>query len=116
MITTWSAPDLCLMQDIVARMPTLSFIDPGTCWCFPRRTLDDAEARVARPAAASSPAASLQLFLGAIVHRQARHHSAGQEWFVAESVPLVGTRRMEERLSFSLPRLGSVAGSFAKEG
>ena len=92
-----------LMQDIVARVPTLSFIDPADLLVFARAGRSTAEGAFATCHCLSLPASEPGYYFwrDRTTHRITRR----SEWFVTKSpVVTVGTRRIKYMLSFSLPR------------
>jgi len=92
-----------LMQDIVARVPTLSFIDIGSLLVFARSGRSSAEGAFATCHCLSLPPSDPGYYFwrdrasGSITRRS--------EWFVTKS-PLVtlGARRVNYMVSFALPR------------
>ena len=92
-----------LMQDIVERVPSLSFIDVADILVFARSGRSDAEGAFATCHCLSLPASEPGYYFwrdrasGCITRRS--------EWFVTKSpVVTVGQRRIKYLLSFALPR------------
>jgi hypothetical protein len=92
-----------LMQDVVARVPTLSFIDIADVLVFARAGRSNAEGAFATCHCLTLPASDPGYYFW-------RDRATGQitrrsEWFVTKS-PLVtlGTRPVKYMLSFTLPR------------
>ena len=92
-----------LMQDIVARVPTLSFIDIGDVLVFARSGRSDAEGAFATCHCLTLPASEPGYYFW-------RDRSNGRltrrsEWFVTKSpVVTVGRRGLKYLMSFALPR------------
>ena len=92
-----------LMQDIVARVPTLSFIDPADLLVFARAGRSTAEGAFATCHCLSLPASEPGYYFWR--DRSTHRITHRSEWFVTKSpVVTVGTRRIKYMLSFSLPR------------
>src|SRR5436190_6801973 len=92
-----------LMQDIVARVPTLSFIDPGDVLVFARAGRSTAEGAFATCHCLSLPSSEPGYYFwrdrgtGRITRRS--------EWFVTKSPTVtIGTREIKYLVSFTLPR------------
>jgi len=92
-----------LMQDIVLRVPTLSFIDIADVLIFARSGRSKAEGAFATCHCLSLPASEPGYYFW-------RDRSTGRitrrsEWFVTKSPDLmIGTRTIKYMLSFTLPR------------
>jgi hypothetical protein len=92
-----------LMQDVVARVPTLSFIDIGNLLVFARSGRSSAEGAFATCHCLSLPASDPGYYFW-------RDRSSGRitrrsEWFVTKSpVVTLGPRRVNYMISFALPR------------
>src|SRR6267378_6357985 len=92
-----------LMQDIVARVPTLSFIDPGDVLIFARAGRSTAEGAFATCHCLSLPASEPGYYFWR--DRSTRELTRRSEWFVTKSpVVTIGTRPVNYMLSFALPR------------
>src|SRR5437879_8669472 len=92
-----------LMRDIVARVPTLSFINMNDVLVFARSGRTNAEGAFATCHCLSLPASEPGYYFwrDRTTHRVTRR----SEWFVTKSpVVTIGTRRLKYMLSFSLPR------------
>ena len=92
-----------LMQDIVARVPTLSFIDVGDVLVFARAGRSNAEGAFATCHCLSLPPSEP----GYYFWRDRTTHTLTRrsEWFVTKSpVVTIGGRRVKYMLSFALPR------------
>jgi hypothetical protein len=92
-----------LMQDIVARVPTLSFIDQADVLVFARSGRSHAEGAFATCHCLSLPASEPGYYFwrDRTTHRITRR----SEWFVTKSpVVTIGTRTLKYMLSFALPR------------
>jgi len=92
-----------LMQDIVERVPTLSFIDPGDVLVFARAGRSTAEGAFATCHCLSLPASEPGYYFwrDRATHRITRR----SEWFVTKSpVVTIGARPIKYMLSFALPR------------
>ncbi len=92
-----------LMQDVVARVPTLSFIDVGDVLVFARAGRSNAEGAFATCHCLTLPASEPGYYFW-------RDRATGQitrrsEWFVTKSpVVTLGTRQIKYLVSFALPR------------
>ena len=92
-----------LMQDIVARVPTLSFIDPGDVLVFARAGRSSAEGAFATCHCLTLPASEPGYYFWR--DRATQRITRRSEWFVTKSpVVTVGTRPVKYMLSFALPR------------
>ncbi len=92
-----------LMEDIVARVPTLSFIDMSSVLVFARSGRSDAEGAFATCHCVSLPPSEPGYYFwrdrksGALTRRS--------EWFVTRSPQVtVGTSQVDYMISFTLPR------------
>jgi hypothetical protein len=92
-----------LMQDIVERVPTLSFIDIGDVMVFARSGRSDAEGAFATCHCLTLPASDPGYYFwrdrgnGRLTRRS--------EWFVTKSpVVTIGRRELKYLMSFALPR------------
>ena len=92
-----------LMQDIVARVPTLSFIDMADVLVFARFGRSHAEGAFATCHSLGLPPSEPGYYFWR--DRETGRVTRRSEWFVTKS-PLVtiGTRRMKYMMSFALPR------------
>jgi hypothetical protein len=92
-----------LMEDIVARVPTLSFIDMSRVLIFARAGRTDAEGAYATCHCVSLPVSEPGYYFW-------RDRSTGQltrrsEWFVTKSPEVqIGTQPIDYMVSFALPR------------
>jgi hypothetical protein len=92
-----------LMQDIVARVPTLSFIDIGDVLVFARFGRSRAEGAFATCHSLSLPASEPGYYFWR--DRASGRITRRSEWFVTKSpVVTLGTRQMKYLMSFALPR------------
>src|ERR1044071_2113668 len=92
-----------LMQDVVARVPTLSFIDPGDVLVFARAGRSSAEGAFATCHCLSLPASEPGYYFWR--DRGTRRITRRSEWFVTKSpIVTIGARRIKYMLSFALPR------------
>src|SRR5437762_6461108 len=92
-----------LMQDIVARVPTLSFIDPADVLVFARAGRSTAEGAFATCHSLSLPASEPGYYFWR--DRATGRITRRSEWFVTKSpVVTVGTRQIKYLMSFALPR------------
>ena len=92
-----------LMQDIVARVPALSFIDIADVLVFARFGRSKAEGAFATCHSLSLPASEPGYYFWR--DRATGHITRRSEWFVTKSpVVTVGTRQMQYLMSFALPR------------
>jgi hypothetical protein len=92
-----------LMQDIVARVPTLSFIDVGDVLVFARAGRSNAEGAFATCHCLSLPPSEP----GYYFWRDRTTHTLTRrsEWFVTKSPAVtIGGRRVKYMVSFALPR------------
>jgi hypothetical protein len=92
-----------LMQDIVTRVPTLSFIDVADVLVFARSGRTNAEGAFATCHCLTLPASEPGYYFWR--DRSSQRITRRSEWFVTKS-PLVtvGTRSIKYMISFSLPR------------
>src|SRR4029450_3463314 len=93
-----------LMQDIVRRVPPLSFIDPADVVMFARSGRSDAEGAFATRHCLTRPAgeACYYFWRDRATHQITRR----SEWFVTKSpVVTVGGREIKHMISFPLPRV-----------
>lgn len=92
-----------LMQDVVTRVPTLSFIDPADVLVFARAGRTDADGPFATCHCLTLPASEQGYYFW-------RDRNSGQitrrsEWFVTKSpIVTVGGRQLKYMISFALPR------------
>jgi hypothetical protein len=92
-----------LMQDIVARVPTLSFIDVADVLVFARSGRSNAEGAFATCHCLTLPASDPGYYFwrDRSTHRITRR----SEWFVTKSPTVtIGTRTIKYMISFALPR------------
>jgi len=92
-----------LMQDVVERVPTLSFIDMADVLVFARAGRSNAEGAFATCHCLTLPASEPGYYFwrDRTTHRITRR----SEWFVTKSpVVTVGTRQIKYMISFALPR------------
>jgi hypothetical protein len=93
----------CLMQDVVTRVPTLSFIDPADVLVFARAGRSDADGPFATCHCLTLPQSEQGYYFW-------RDRSSGRitrrsEWFVTKSpVVTIGGRQVKYMISFALPR------------
>ncbi len=92
-----------LMEDIVARVPTLSFIDMADVLVFARNGRSDAEGAFATCHCLTLPASEPGYYFWR--DRLTKRITRRSEWFVTKSPMVsVGTRSIKYMLSFALPR------------
>ena len=92
-----------LMQDVVARVPTLSFIDIADVLVFARFGRSNAEGAFATCHSLSLPASEPGYYFWR--DRASGRITRRSEWFVTKSpVVAIGTRQMKYLMSFALPR------------
>jgi len=92
-----------LMQDVVARVPTLSFIDIGSLLVFARSGRSSAEGAFATCHCLSLPASDPGYYFWR--DRASGRITRRSEWFVTKSpVVTLGPRRVNYMISFALPR------------
>lgn len=92
-----------LMQDVVARVPTLSFIDVADVLVFARFGRSQAEGAFATCHSLSLPPSEPGYYFWR--DRASGRITRRSEWFVTKSpVVTVGTRQMKYLMSFALPR------------
>jgi hypothetical protein len=92
-----------LMQDIVRRVPTLSFIDVADVLVFARSGRSSAEGAFATCHCLTLPASEPGYYFWR--DRKTRNITRRSEWFVTQSpVVTIGARRIKYMVSFSLPR------------
>lgn len=92
-----------LMQDIVARVPTLSFIDIGNLLVFARSGRSSAEGAFATCHCLSLPASDPGYYFWR--DRASGRITRRSEWFVTKSPAVsLGARRINYMISFALPR------------
>ena len=92
-----------LMQDIVSRVPELSFIDVADVLVFARAGRSNAEGAFATCHCLSLPASEPGYYFWR--DRRTGQITRRSEWFVTKSpVVLVGTRQIKYLISFALPR------------
>jgi hypothetical protein len=92
-----------LMQDIVARVPTLSFIDIGDVLVFARSGRSNAEGAFATCHSLSLPASEPGYYFWR--DRASNRITRRSEWFVTRSPHVtIGTRSIKYMISFALPR------------
>ncbi len=92
-----------LMQDVVSRVPTLSFIDMADVLVFARSGRSDAEGAFATCHCLTLPASEPGYYFWR--DRSTRALTRRSEWFVTKSPAVtVGTREIKYMLSFALPR------------
>ena len=91
------------MQDVIARVPTLSFIDIADVLVFARFGRSNAEGAFATCHSLSLPASEPGYYFWR--DRASGRITRRSEWFVTKSpVVTVGTRQMTYLMSFALPR------------
>src|SRR5581483_688782 len=92
-----------LMQDIVRRVPTLSFIDVADVLVFARSGRSNAEGAFATCHCLTLPPSEPGYYFWR--DRKSGHITRRSEWFVTKS-PFVtlGTRPIKYMISFALPR------------
>jgi hypothetical protein len=92
-----------LMQDVVARVPTLSFIDMADMLVFARNGRSNADGAYATCHCLTLPPSEPGYYFWR--DRTTRELTRRSEWFVTKSpVVTVGTRQIKYMLSFALPR------------
>jgi len=92
-----------LMEDIVARVPTLSFIDMGRIMVFGRAGRSDAEGAYATCHCVCLPASEPGYYFWR--DRGTGNLTRRSEWFVTKSpVVTIGTKQIDYMISFTLPR------------
>ena len=92
-----------LMQDIVERVPTLSFMDMQDVLAFARSGRSNAEGAFATCHCLSLPASEPGYYFWR--DRSTQRITRRSEWFVTKSpVVKVGTREIKYMISFALPR------------
>ena len=92
-----------LMQDIVARVPPLSFIDMADVLVFARSGRSQAEGAFATCHSLGLPASEPGYYFWR--DRESGRITRRSEWFVTKSpVVTIGTRQVKYLMSFSLPR------------
>jgi hypothetical protein len=92
-----------LMQDVVARVPALSFIDIADVLVFARFGRSDAEGAFATCHSLGLPPSEPGYYFWR--DRATGRVTRRSEWFVTKSpVVTIGTRRMKYLMSFALPR------------
>jgi hypothetical protein len=92
-----------LMDDIVARVPTLSFIDMSRVLVFARPGRSDAEGAYATCHCISLPPSAPGYYFWR--DRDTRRLTRRSEWFVTKSPEVtIGGRRIDYMISFVLPR------------
>jgi hypothetical protein len=92
-----------LMQDVVSRVPALSFIDMSDVLVFARSGRSNAEGAFATCHCLSLPASEPGYYFWR--DRSTRALTRRSEWFVTKSpVVTLGTRQVKYMLSFALPR------------
>ncbi len=92
-----------LMQDIVSRVPSLSFIDVGDVLVFARAGRSNAEGAFATCHCLSLPASDPGYYFWR--DRSTHALTRRSEWFVTKSpVVTVGSRQIKYMISFALPR------------
>ena len=92
-----------LMQDVVARVPALSFIDMADVLVFARSGRSNAEGAFATCHCLTLPASEPGYYFWR--DRATRRITRRSEWFVTKSpVVTLGTRQIKYMLSFALPR------------
>lgn len=91
------------MQDIVRRVPTLSFIDPADVLVFARSGRSNAEGAFATCHCLTLPASDPGYYFWR--DRKTRAITRRSEWFVTKSPEVsIGARRIKYMISFALPR------------
>jgi len=91
------------MQDIVTRVPTLSFIDVADVLVFARSGRSNAEGAFATCHCLTLPASEPGYYFWR--DRKTRRITRRSEWFVTKSpVVTLGARRIKYMISFALPR------------
>lgn len=91
-----------LIEDIVARVPTLSFIDTGDVFVFARSGRSKADGAFATCHCLTLPASEPGYYFW---HNRAGRMTRRSEWFVTQSpVVTIDARRIKYMISFALPR------------
>src|SRR5438105_10088593 len=92
-----------LMQDLVSRIPTLSFINPADVLVFARSVRSNAEGSFATCQCLTLPASDPGDYFWR--DPSTRRITRRSDWFVTKSpVVTVGTRTIKYMISFALPR------------
>jgi hypothetical protein len=92
-----------LMEDVVARVPTLSFIDMADVLVFARAGRSNAEGAFATCHCLSLPASEPGYYFWR--DRTTQQLTRRSEWFVTKSPSVtIGTRDVKYMISFTLPR------------
>ena len=92
-----------LMQDVVSRVPALSFIDVGDVLVFARAGRSNAEGAFATCHCLSLPASDPGYYFWR--DRSTHTLTRRSEWFVTKSPEVtIGSRRIKYMISFALPR------------
>jgi hypothetical protein len=92
-----------LMQDLVSRIPTLSFIDPAEVLVFARSGRSNAEGAFATCHCLTLPASDPGYYFWR--DRSTRRITRRSEWFVTKSPDVtIGGRSIKYMISFALPR------------
>src|SRR2546430_1798265 len=92
-----------LMQDLVSRIPTLSFINPADVLVFARSGRSNAEGAFATCHCLTLPASDPGYYFWR--DRSTRRITRRSDWFVTKSpVVTVGGRSIKYMISFALPR------------
>ena len=92
-----------LMQDIVAKVPTLSFINPADVLVFARSGRSTAEGAFATCHCLTLPASEPGYYFWR--DRTSQRITRRSEWFVTKSPQVqIGARRIDYMVSFALPR------------
>jgi hypothetical protein len=104
-----------LMQDVVVRVPTLSFIDIADVLVFARFGRSNAEGAFATCHSLSLPASEPGYYFWR--DRASGRITRRSEWFVTKSpVVSIGTRQMKYLMSFALPRFCDQSLDRARKG
>jgi hypothetical protein len=104
-----------LMQDVVARVPTLSFIDVADVLVFARFGRSNAEGAFATCHSLGLPASEPGYYFWR--DRKSGRITRRSEWFVTRSpVVSIGTREMKYLMSFALPRFCDQSLSRSRKG
>jgi hypothetical protein len=92
-----------LMQDVVSRVPALSFIDMGDVMVFARAGRSNAEGAFATCHCLTLPASEPGYYFWR--DRSTQTLTRRSEWFVTKSpVVSIGARDIKYMISFALPR------------
>src|SRR5947209_11262540 len=92
-----------LMQDVVSRVPALSFIDMADVLVFARSGRSNAEGAFATCHCLSLPPSEPGYYFWR--DRRTGQITRRSEWFVTKSpVVTIGTRQIKHLISFTLPR------------